>query len=93
MALPRCAFPADLASAVARAGVDPTVEPRALQDALRSAIADQRCYVAWGVDHAGWVVDLLRPEQECFHGRTPEEALDRCLVWLMVDEWGTGAFG
>ena len=90
-------FPPDIAAAVARAGVDPTPEPdgpsgsRALQDALRGAIADRRGYVAWDVDHAGWVVDLLRPDRERFHGRTLEEALAWCLVWLMADELGIGA--
>ena len=85
-------LPADLATAVARAGVDPTAGPRQLQDALRRAIADRRGYVDWDVDHAGWVVDLLSPDRERFHGRTLEEALAWCLVWLMSDEWGIGAF-
>ena len=35
-------LPADLAAAIARSGVDPTAEPRALQDALKAAIADRR---------------------------------------------------
>ena len=84
------ALPADLACAVAHAGVDPTAEPRALQDALRRAIADRRGYVAWDVDEVGWVVDLLSPERERFHGRTLEEALAWCLVWLMAEEFGSG---
>ncbi|CAA9548107.1 MAG: hypothetical protein AVDCRST_MAG19-552 [uncultured Thermomicrobiales bacterium] len=87
---PTTAVPADLAAAIARAGVDPTAEPRPLQDALRSAIADRRGYLAWDVDHAGWVVQLLSPDRERFHGRTLEEALAWCLVWLMVDELGVG---
>ncbi len=85
-------LPADLAAAVARAGVDPTAEPRALHAALRGAIADRRGYVEWDVDHAGWRVDLLSPERESFHGGTLEEALAWCLVWLMFDELGVGAF-
>ena len=45
----------DLAGAIARAGVDPTLDGRALQDALRRAIAVRRGYCSWDVDHAGWV--------------------------------------
>ena len=82
-----------IAAVVARTGVHPTTESRALQGALRHAIADRGGYVHWDVDHAGRLVNLLRPERERFHGRTLAEALDRCLVSLMVDEWGTGAFG
>ena len=48
--------------------------------------------MAWDVDHAGWVVDLLSPDRQRFFGRTLEEALAWCLVWLMADEWGIGAF-
>ena len=80
----------DLAAAVARAGVDPTAEPRPLQDALKRAIADRRGYVDWDVDHAGWRVDLLAPEREAFFGRTLEEALAWRLAWLMVGELGGG---
>ena len=83
---------ADLAAAIARAGVDASAEPRALRDALKAAIADRRGYVAWDVDHIGWRVDLLRTDRESFHGATLEEALDWCLVWLMTDEWGIRAF-
>ncbi len=49
----------DLAGTVAYAGVDPTLERRALQDALRVAIASRRGYCWWDVDHAGWVVTLF----------------------------------
>ena len=58
-------LPADLAAAIARAGVDPTPEPdgpsgsRALQDALRRAITGRGGYGAWDIDHVGWVVGLL----------------------------------
>lgn len=93
-------LPTDLAATIARAGVDPTAEPRPLQDALKSAIADRRGYVAWDVDHVdhvGWVVDLLAPasgqDRERFHGRTLEEALAWCLVWLMAEELSGGTFG
>ena len=34
-------LPADLAGAVARAGVDPTADRRTVQDGLRRAIADR----------------------------------------------------
>ena len=83
---------ADLAAAIARAGVDPTAEPRALRDALKAAIADRRGYAAWDVDEIGWRVDLLRPDRESFRGATLEEALAWCLVWMTANEWGIGAF-
>jgi hypothetical protein len=38
--------------AVAQVGVDPTLEGRALQDALRREIAYRRGYCSWTVDHA-----------------------------------------
>ena len=82
----------DLAGAVAQAGIDPTLEGRALQDALRRAIATRRGYCSWDVDHAGWVVTLHWPEEHDFHGRTLEEALAWCLVWLMAPELGVGPF-
>jgi hypothetical protein len=59
----------DLVGAVAQAGVDPTLDGRALQDALRFAIATRRGYCSWTVDHAGWeeglawcLVWLMAPE-------------------------------
>jgi hypothetical protein len=82
----------DLAGAVAQAGVDPTLDGRALQDALRAAIATRRGYSSWDVDHAGWVVALHAPEEHDFSGKTPEEALAWCLVWLMAPELGVGPF-
>ncbi|MDP9364977.1 MAG: hypothetical protein M3Q10_12260, partial [Chloroflexota bacterium] len=75
-----------LASAIARAGVDPTAEPRPLLDALRSAIAVRRGYLAWDADEVGWVVDLLSPDRERFRSRTLEEALAWRLVWPIADE-------
>ena len=63
---------------------------RELQDALRRAIAGPRGYVDWDADHAGWVVELLRPGGEHFHRRTLHEALAWCLVWLLVEELGVG---
>jgi hypothetical protein len=85
-------LPADLAAAVARAGVDPTAEPRPLQDALKRAIGERRGYVVWDVDRIGWRVDLLSPDRESFRGGTLEEALAWCLVWVMADELGVGPF-
>lgn len=79
-------LPGDLGATIARAGVDPTLRDRALEDALRHAIADRRGYVAWEVDEVGWRVDLLRPEIETFGGQTLAAALAWCLVWLMRDE-------
>src|SRR5215207_5980249 len=73
----------DLAGTVAYAGVDPTLEGRALQDALRAAIATRGGYCWWDVDHAGWVVTLDSPREQ-FSGRTLEEGLAWCLVWLMA---------
>ena len=81
----------DLANAVAQANVDPTLESRALLDALRRAIAARRGYCWWTVDHAGWVVTLDSPREE-FYGRTLEEALAWCLVRLMAPEIGVGPF-
>ncbi len=43
-------------------------------------------------DHAGWVVMLLSPEEQAFYGRTLEEALAWCLVYLMAPEIGIGPF-
>ncbi|MFT4038131.1 MAG: hypothetical protein QM692_08140 [Thermomicrobiales bacterium] len=82
----------DLAGAIAQAGLDPTSEGRALQDALLTAIADRRGYCSWDVDHAGWLVFLHFPEAQTFHGRTLEEALAWCLVYLMAPELGVGPF-
>jgi hypothetical protein len=82
----------DLAGAVAQAGVDPTLEGRELQDALRRAIATRRGYCSWDVDHTGWVVTLHSPDEQDFYGRTLEEGLAWCLVWLMFPELGIGPF-
>jgi hypothetical protein len=77
----------ELAGTVAYAGVGPMLEGRALQDALRAAIAHRRGYCWWTVDHAGWVVTLHSPERQEFSGRTLEEALAWCLVSLMAVGW------
>src|SRR5215213_8465920 len=87
----RPVLPQDLAGTVAYAGVDPTLEGRALQDALLREIATRRGYCWWDVDHAGWVVTLDSPREQ-FYGRTLEEGLAWCLVWLMAPEIGVGPF-
>jgi len=85
----------DLAGTIAYAGVDPTLDGRALQDALRREIAYRRGYCDWTVDGPpgapGWVVMLLSPEKHDFYGKTLEEAFAWCLVWLMAPEHGAGA--
>jgi hypothetical protein len=68
------------------------LEGRALQDALLGAIAHRRDSGAWIVDHASWVVTLHSPEEHEFYGKTLEEALAWCLVWLMAPELGGGPF-
>jgi hypothetical protein len=85
-------LPRDLAGTVAYTGIDPTLEGRALQDALRREIAHRRGYCSWTVDHVSWVVTLHSPEEEVFYGKTLEEALAWCLVWLMAPEIGVGPF-
>jgi hypothetical protein len=82
----------DRAGTVVQAGVDPTLENRALEDALRAAIATRRGSCFWTVDHAGWVVTLQSPEEQDFYGRSLEEGLAWCLVWLMAPELGVGPF-
>ena len=72
--------------------MDPTLTGRELQDALRRAIATRRGYCDWTVDHAGWVVMLLFPDEQAFSGRTLEEALAWCLVWLMAPALRIGTF-
>jgi hypothetical protein len=83
----------DHACVVAQAGLDPPLEGRALPDALRTGIATRRGYCGWTVDHVGWVVTLLSPEEQTFSGPTLEEALAWCLVWLMAPEMGISQFG
>jgi hypothetical protein len=82
----------DFAGAIDQAGVDPTLEGRALQDALRRAIATRRGSCSWTVDHAGWVVAPHSLEEQTFSGKTFEEALTWCLVWLMAPELWSGRF-
>ena len=68
------------------------LDGRALQDALLTAIGTRRGYCSWTVDHASWVVALHSPEEQDFYGKTLEEALAWCLVWLMAPEIGVGPF-
>ena len=84
--------PAGAPGAVAQAGVDPTLEGRARQDALRAAIATRRGSCWRDVDHAGWVVTLHSLDEQDFYGKTLEEALAWCLVLLMAPELGIGPF-
>jgi hypothetical protein len=63
-------LPRDFAGAIAHAGVDPTLEGRALQDALRAAIAVRGGYCWWDFDNACWVVTLHSPEEQEFSGKT-----------------------
>ena len=44
------------------------------------------------VDHADWVATRQVPEEQACYGRTLEEALAWCLVWLMAPEIGVGPF-
>jgi hypothetical protein len=59
---------------------------------LRAAIATRRGSFWWDVDHSGWVVTLDSPEAQEFYGKTLQEALAWCLVWLMAPEIGVGPF-
>ncbi len=54
-------------------------------------IASRRAYCSSTVDHAGWVVTLHSPDEQDVSGKTLEEALAWCLVWLMTPELGTGS--
>src|SRR5215212_10086210 len=47
---------------------------------------------SWEIDHARWVMTLRSPEEQTFYGRTLEEGLAWCLVWLMAPEIGIGPF-
>jgi hypothetical protein len=77
----------------ARAGVDPTLPERHLEDALRSAIADRRGYIdQWYVDDLSlWRVEVLSPHRETFGGRTLPQALAWALVWMLGTTGELGA--
>ena len=55
-------------------------------------IAARRGFCWWDVDHAGWVVMLNSPEEQTFSGKSLEEVLAWCLVWLMAPEIGVRPF-
>ena len=82
--LDRPPLPWDLASAIARAGVDPSLPRAPLRTALREAIGERGGYFAMDEDERGWVVCLLRPEEQEFRSVEPEQALAWCLVCLMT---------
>lgn len=82
----------DVAGAVDFAGMDPTLERRTQQDALRSPIADRHGNCDWTVDHARWGMTRYHLEEQTFSGRTLEEGLAWRLVWLMRPELGIGPF-
>jgi hypothetical protein len=82
----------DLAGAIALAGIDPLLESRPLQDAIRVAIATSRVYCSWDVDTASWVVTRYHPERQAFYGPTPEEALAAHLIHMMTTEIGVDQF-
>ena len=47
---------------------------------------------SWEIAQARWVVTLHSPEEQTIYGRTIEEALAWCPVWLMAPELGVGPF-
>ena len=69
---------------------------RTLHDARATATRAGYCWqnVGCPLGHAGckWVVTLDSAERQEFYGRTLEEALAWCLVWLMAPEIGVGPF-
>ena len=67
-------FP-DLVAALTEAGIDPTVEGQALQEALHRAIALRYGCCSWQPIHTGWVVTLHYPESCAFFGLSLEDAL------------------
>jgi hypothetical protein len=91
----RGVLPTDLAAAISRAGVDPTLPERRLEDALCAAIADRRGDRGawWAGDDGLWYVELLSPVRETFGGATLAQALGWCLVGMMgwAGEIGAGA--
>jgi hypothetical protein len=83
-----------VAGAMAQAGVDLTLKCRASQEACGSAIATGRGYCSRTIDHTNcnWVVTRHTSEHHDFSGKTLEEALAWCLVWLTALELGRGPF-
>jgi hypothetical protein len=56
-------------AANAESAIDPTLDGRALQDALRRAIATRRGYCSWTVDLVGWVVTPHSPTNAISPGK------------------------
>jgi hypothetical protein len=71
---------ADLAAAVARAGVDPTLPERLVEDALCAAITERRGYREdwWVGDDGLWHVELPWPVREAIACPTLMLALGWC---------------
>jgi hypothetical protein len=68
------------------------LESGTLEDALCQASATRRGYCSGIVDYASWVVTLHSPEEQDSYGKTLEEGLAWCLMWLMAPEIGVGPF-
>jgi hypothetical protein len=85
-------LPRDLAGTVAYAGVDPTLEGRALQDASVGRLRHAAAIAPGSSTTRVGGATLHSPDEEVFYGRTLEEALAWCLVWLMAPEIGVGPF-
>jgi hypothetical protein len=56
--------------------------------AVRGCAIPSAANCDWTVEHAGWVLILMSPEEQEFYGKTLEEALAWCLVWLMAPALG-----
>ena len=54
--------------------------------------ADAGCTSLREVDCVGWVVTRQSPKEQDVPGKTLEEALAWCLVWLMAPELEVGPF-
>ena len=82
------ARPPDLVAALTEAGIDPTLEGPALQEALHRTIALRRGCCSWQPIHTGWVVTLHYPESRTFFGLSLEDALAGCLLSVIAREGG-----
>lgn len=88
-------LPADVAFAIAAAGVDVSLPEDELERAILEAVADRRGYVAPPIATDGyWTVELLSPIRETYSGRTRALALAWTLVAVLVEtrELGIDAF-
>ena len=75
--------PRTLPEMLRHAGIDPALPPAVVREWLRTAIAARGGEWWWSLDHTGWVVTLVFPEERPFVGGTLEAALTACLAWLM----------